>query len=121
MQFEYLYVTQAVGTIEIEDIGNFAILITNDTYLEWLMCVKTKYGVTEIITYGPLQVDMDELPCKVNYCYQRLNYNECKLKNIINKYINDSFKQVTQVSIIDIQNVKSKIKDLVGYVWQENL
>ena len=122
MQFDYLYEVQATGSIEIEDVGNFAISITSDIYEEYFMVVVTQYGMSHIIQYGPINIEIDELPDKVCYSYQRIEYNQSRLSKIIDKYINDSYKHVTQVTLIDIEDVKSNIKDLLRYVLcQKNL
>ena len=116
MQFEYLYTMQATGNIDIENIGDFAISVTNDMCKEWLMIVRTEYGICQIIQYGPLLIDFDELPENVNYNYQRMEYNEGKLVRMIDKFINDPSKLATQVTEINIDDATNKIVNMIDVV-----
>lgn len=116
MQFEYLYTMQATGNIDIENIGDFAISVTNDMCKEWLMIVRTEYGICQIIQYGPLLIDFDELPENVNYNYQRMEYNEGKLVRMIDKFINDPSKLATQVTEISIDDATNRIVNMIDVV-----
>lgn len=118
MQFDYLYTMQAQGTIEIEDIGNFALSITNDLYNEYIIIVKTTYGVSEIIQFGPHKIDFEQLEDRVNYNYIRTDYNESRLSKIIDNYINDPKKMVTQVSLITFEEARKRIINLVDVIFK---
>lgn len=121
MQFNYMYVQESMGSVEIDDIGNFCISVTNDFYKEWLMIVTTMYGITEVIQYGPLNIDFDELDSKVTYTYQRFDYSESKICKMVDYYINDNSKMTTQVTVIDFEDARNKIKSMVDYLCKENI
>ena len=119
MQFNYLYVQEATGSIDIDDIGNFAISVTNDMYKEWIMLVNTVYGITEVVQYGPHSIDFDELEDKVTCNYQRFDYNEQRICKLVDTYINDTQKLITQVSVISFTEAKERIKNIVDYLAKE--
>lgn len=116
MEFKYMFVQEATGYVDIDDIGHFAISVTNDMYKEWIMIVNTVYGITEIVQYGPHSIDFDELEDKVNYSYQRFEYSESRISKIIDYYINDSSKHATQVSVISFKEAKERIKNIVEFL-----
>lgn len=116
MQFDYMYIAEAQGSIEIEDLGNFAISVTNDLFQEYLMVAVTTYGITEIIEYGPIKIDFDELCPFTNYSYRRIDYSEYNLKKLINKLLNDEKKNITQVTLIDFDEAKNKIRNFIEVV-----
>lgn len=114
--YEYMHVTTAMDSIEIEDIGNCNITAFNDEGDVWLLSIKTKLGFSEIIETGPF--DTGKTP-NFNYFLYRRNsfeYKENKLDKIIEKFINSPNKFITQVLLIDndevityLQNLKDKI------------
>ncbi len=115
MQFEYLYQIQATGTLDIEDIGNVCLSLTNDLYREYIIIIKTEYGWSKVIQYGPIQIDIDK-PCpSVKYTYQEMEFNENKLSKIIEKALN-GYTLCTQATIIEIDEALEKIKDLREYL-----
>lgn len=82
--FEYDKELVSHSSIDIDDIGNCALLGYNDKYFEYGLIIKTLMGKSQIITFGPFIPDVDELPDEVNYTYQKVDYNDKKLLSIIN-------------------------------------
>lgn len=119
MQFEYMYTMSAQDSIEIEDIGNFCISVTNSVYQEWIMICSTTYGITKYMQAGPFRIDFDELDDRVTYIFQRMDYNQNKLCGIIDKFINDPHKMASQVKIISDSDAKNEIKDMVKKVYEQ--
>lgn len=114
MQFEYLQQITAQESIDIDDIGNTAIQCWSNYGETKVLIIKTMDGITEIIEFGPVNTDINELPDKVIYNYQRFEFNQGKIIKIINKFINDEIvSQVREVTFIEAKNV---IKNLVDYI-----
>lgn len=111
MQFKYMYIAEAQGFIDIEDLGNFALSVTNDLFQEYVMVAVTIYGITEIIEYGPIKIDSDESSNSIFYSYRKFDYSEYNIKKIIDKLLNDERKRITQVTLIDFEEARNKIKD----------
>ena len=97
MTFEYLKVEEYKDSIDIEDIGNCTINIINDDGKEWYLSISTELGWSEIKTFGPLTVDINTLGYSFAYTYNKIEYDSKKLFKIIDKFINDDKKVITEV------------------------
>ena len=114
--FEYDKELVAHSSIDIEDVGNCALLGYNDNYFEYGLIVKTTMGKSQIITFGPFVPDVDELPDEVNCTYQKIDYNDKKLLSIINLWLNDKKKKLTQVRSVELQECVNSYKNVIEYV-----
>lgn len=112
MTFEYLKIEEYKDSIDIEDIGNCSINIINDDGKEWYLQTKTELGWTEIKTFGPLTVDMNTLDYSFSYTYNRLEYDSKKVFKIIDKFINDDRKTITEVIQVDEEQLVSRWQDV---------
>ena len=116
MQFDYLYQMQATGFLEVDDIGNCCISATTMLYTEHIMIVKTEGGRTKIIQYGPRYIDNDLiLPNNVDYTYSEFDFNEGKIKRIIDNWLN-SKTLAQQAVLITIEEAIERIKNLVDFL-----
>lgn len=119
MQFEYLYTTQATGFIDIEDIGNVCISAVN-TFLfqEYILIVRTEYGKTKVIQYGPKFIDDDNtvVPSFVSCTYVEFDFNSGKIKGIIDKFLNNPKNGISQVTEIDLEDASRQIRNLVEFL-----
>lgn len=116
-EFEYLYTTTATGFFEIEDIGNFAISCTNDIYNEYIMIVKTVYGVSKILQYGPKPIDIDNPNDSMKFTFTKIDFSEYKLESMVNKFINDPKKIISQVTVIEYTDALNRIQDFRRYMY----
>ena len=116
MNFEYCYLVEAEGNIEIEDIGNVCLRAYNDRAQEYYLLIKNDLGNTQVIEYGPIISDLDSLPRYVKYTYQEVDFSERKMYNIINGFLNDSSKAITQVEVVDESVLRGAIKNMITYV-----
>ena len=108
MTFEYQEVRTAMAQIEIEDIGNCCVVSKNQLGEEKYLLIKTDIGLTQIVTYGPIIPDIEQLPTFVSYTYQRFDFNEGKIIKIIQKFISDA----TEVELSEPENVCDNFRDL---------
>lgn len=97
MTFEYLKVEEYKDSIDIEDVGNCTVNIINDDGKEWYLSISTELGWSEIKTFGPLTVDINTLGYSFTYTYNKIEYDSKKLFKIIDKFINDDKKVITEV------------------------
>ena len=116
MQFEYLQQITAQESIDIDDIGNTSIQCFSSYGETKVLIIKTTDGISEIIEFGPVNTDIEELPDKVFYSYQRMEFSQQKIYKIINKFINDQIVQ--QVFEVTFDEAKKVIKNLVDYIYQ---
>lgn len=114
--FDYFIVPQVNGQLDIDDISNFAIRANNDLMFEYYLIVKTELGQTKILEYGPLMIDIEDLPSSVSCKYTRMNYDEKKIMNAVNKFLNDSYKAITQASLISYDECKSLLRNMIDFI-----
>ena len=114
--FEYLYTLTATGSFEIEDIGNFAISCTNNIYNEYLLVVQTVYGRTRVLQYGPRKIDMNEPNFSMFCTYSEFDFSESKIESLVDKFVNDPKKIISQVTIISQEEAIARMKDLTRYL-----
>ena len=121
MQFDYLYTAQATGSIDIENIGEVCISAINTFMLqEYILIIHTEEGVSKIIQYGPKYIELEAAPTSVKYTYDEITFNQSKLINIIDRFINNPKFGISQVNIIELEEAVDKIKDLVEFLkWKE--
>lgn len=102
--FEYFATTTYMDSLEVENIGDCCLEACNDSGEVYFLCISTSLGVSKILEYGPY---MDGLsPIHLIYKYQELAYNEKKLNTIINKFLNDISKNITQVREVSYDDIK---------------
>ncbi len=112
MLFKYLKTEAYMDSIDIDDIGNCFLQIYNDEGKEWLMSVKTKLGWTIVKTFGPFILDSNTMDSNFSYFKKELEFKEKKLYNIIDDFINNPHKQITQIFIIDENTFNDKLSSI---------
>ena len=116
MHFDYMARVVVDDSIDIDDIGNCCVQANNDRGQTFYLLIKTKLGWTEIVEYGPIEIDKVELPYKVYYSYVKQEYNERKIASRIDKFLNDSSAGITQAMLIDEDEARIHIRSMVEYV-----
>ena len=118
MQFKYLYEVQATGFIDIENIGEICLSAINTIFhQEYILIIHTELGKSKILQYGPIFIDEDIPLSNVSAYYSEIDYSSSKLEKIIDKFINNPKYLVSQVTEIDLETAKSKIKNLGDFIW----
>lgn len=112
MTFEYLYKLTPQDSIDIEDMGNVIIQANNDDADEWYLSISTKLGWTTVKDYGPLTIDDDSLGYSFSFNYKRFEYSEQKIYKLIDFWLNDKKKNITQLRLITKQEFDKRLKGL---------
>ena len=111
--FDYLYLLQAQNSLEVEDIGNTCIHILNDAGYEWYMIISTELGETQIKTFGPFHVDMPNYFNRgFNYNYTCIEYKESRISNMIDNFINDGKKLISQAIVCEKEEAYEKLSKI---------
>lgn len=118
MQFEYLRQITAQESIDIDNLGSICLQCFTFYGETKVLIIKTVDGITEVIDYGYINVDVEELPDTVSYNYNRFQFNQQKLIKIIDKFIND--KGIIQVLEISFEEAKNVIKNLVDCMMNKS-
>lgn len=117
--FKYLYEMQATGELDVEDIGNCAIVGTNSLqYQRYILIVKTVEGDTKVVISGPHWVEL-ELPCvDYSYTYQNFQFNQRKIETIIDKFLNGKFF-IDQARVVEFDEAVKLIPDVREYITND--
>lgn len=105
MTFDYLERVVVEGQLDVENIGDCVLLGRNDLGEEFYLVIKTELGWTEVVDYGPCTPDLNMLPLNYNIKYSRFEYNQSKLERLIDKFLNDPKKFITQANVTTIDSI----------------
>lgn len=110
MIFDYMRTVQALDTIDIPDIGNTCINAFNDFGLEWYLIIDTYQGWTKIKEFGPLLADLDHIATYFDYTMYQHEYSEKKISKVIEKFINNNKRMITQVFEVPKEQAENRLE-----------
>lgn len=110
--FDYIKTVTALDSFTVEDVGNASIQAFNDIGEEYYLVVRSSVGYCTITTFGPIE---DRCPNSSQFFYSSytIQYNEKKLCTIIDKFINDTKKNITQLLEIELEDVVLLLKEVL--------
>lgn len=109
MRFEYLQRVIVDAELEVDNIGDVVIQANNDLAEEFYLIIKTELGWVEVIESGPIVPDLNLLPLNYNIKYSRFEYNQSKIERIIDKFLNDPKRIITQAKIVELEDIVDNI------------
>lgn len=114
--FKYLYEMQATGELDVEDVGNCAIVgINSFQYQRHILLIKTVEGDTKVVISGPHWVEL-EIPCvDYSYTYQNFQFNQRKIETIIDRFLNGKFL-IDQAQVVEFDEALKFIPDVREYI-----
>lgn len=112
MLFNYLKTETYMDSIDIPDVGNCCLQAYNDDGNEWMMSVDTKLGWTKIKMIGPFILESDKMDNNFYYSKNEFEFSDKKLFKIINEFINNPKKQITQIFLIDKDVFNDKLSKI---------
>lgn len=110
MTFEYLQRVTVDAELDIENIGDCIIRGRSDLGEEQYLITRTEQGFTEIIDYGPVDPSIDLLPFGVTLHYSRFEYNQNKICKIIDRFLNDPKRFITQAEVVTLDDIADNIR-----------
>lgn len=116
MNIEYFVERRYQAELKIEDPGFFALELNNDKLMFWYIIVRTSLGQSQIYTFGPIIPDLDILPDSVTSTFTRIDFDEYKIESIVDKFINDGKKSITQAIEIPIEEALEKSRSILEYM-----
>lgn len=116
MQFEYLYKIEATGQIDIDNIGECCLSACNDGGKEYILIIHTENGLVKVLEYGPILIDIESPANFVSCIYKEFQWNQKWIIGIIEKFLDNPKSMITQVTQIDLEDAKNKIKNLVDFL-----
>lgn len=112
MNYKYMYTTQAVADIEIDNIGDTCLLSNDDAGTEWYLYIHTSLGWTTVFEYGPCYPDLEQLPVAVACSYQRFEFSEKRISKLIDNFLNNPCRRISQAREVTVDEIKPYIRDL---------
>ena len=106
MIFEYLQRVVVDGQLDVENIGDCVLQANSDLGEEYYLIIKTSLGDTEMMEYGPYVPDLNILPPNYQIKYSRFDYNQSKIERLIDKFLNDPKKMITQAKVTTFAEVR---------------
>lgn len=106
MKFEYLQRVTVESELDVENIGECVIEANNDFGETFFLIIRTELGWTEVLEYGPCVPDLLLLHHSYQIKYNRFEYSEFKLEKIIDKFLNDSKRAITQAKVTDLNEIR---------------
>lgn len=118
MIFNYQAEVTYAGEIEIENIGEFALLGWEaDTGFCYLMIVNSTMGYSNIFIQGPfLYHNSDLLPTGFKQQYFNIPYNEGKIMKQINSFLSNGYKGLSKAELVDFEEGKNLVLDMNDWV-----
>ena len=107
---------EAQNNLDIESISNCCIRASNDLEYYYYLIIKTIAGKTYFAECGPILKDSDRLPSGFINALLIFEYNERKLLAMINGFLNDKSKKVTEASVVDIDEALNNFKNLKEFM-----
>lgn len=112
--FDYMLIKTVGAQLNIDDIGDCAILARDDLGQEYYLIINTKMGWTDMIEYGPALPDFDALPKSVKYLYDRIEYSEFKIEKRIDKFLTGH--PITFAEVCNIEDIGEFLKAPLDYM-----
>ncbi len=107
MLIDYNETTTYSQTLQVDDIGNFAIrchgtMIDGKFKMpaDYYMMVKTVAGRATIVKFGPVIPDIPTMPSGFEVTVKTTKFNEPSLGNEVSNYINDGRREITEAEEI---------------------
>lgn len=119
MTFEYMQRVIVDATLEIDNIGDCVIVANNDLSEEYYLIIRTIFGTSEVLEYGPFVPDLSILPPTYRITYQRMDYNFGKLERIIDKFLNDTKRGITQARVTTLDEIKDCLVNPINLLQPE--
>lgn len=110
MTFEYSQRVVVEAELDIDNIGQCAILARTDLGEEYYLMIRSELGEVDIVEYGPAIPDMSKLPASVTYLYDHFEYSDYKLQKRIDKFLNNTKRGITQAQCVQVDEILPHIE-----------
>lgn len=113
---KFNYQMEAQNNLDIDSISNCCIRAKNDLEYYYYLIIRTIAGKTYFAEYGPILDDEDRLPSGFTTKLSIFEFNDKKVSALINGFLNDKAKKITDASVIEIQEALNNFKNLKDYM-----
>ena len=89
--------------LDIVDPGNCAIRCIVEEITEYYLLIKTVYGRTYVLKFGPIMVDLDSIEDFFTVSYTIFDYKEGRIQKEITKLLQDDKKPASEAEVITVE------------------
>lgn len=119
MKFEYSQRVVVEAELDIENIGQCAILARTDLGEEYYLMIRSELGDVDVVEYGPSIPDLAKFPASVVYTYDHFEYSDYKLQKRIDKFLNNAKRGITQAECVQISDILPNIKSPAHQLFED--
>ena len=116
MIFSYYQTTVINAELEVEDVGNCAIKAYNDLGVEYILVIDTSMGWSRVFQMNNIRLDFDLLLPKTTQTYDKIPYDDRKLRKVISSFLNSN--DITQAFVVDREEALNDCKDMLAFMRQ---
>ena len=117
MTFEYLYEMKATGEIDVEDIGNCAIVAYNSRmYQRAVLIIKTVEGESRVVISGPHWVELEQPCTEYTFSFSSFQFSSSKIEKIIDRFLSGTKFYVDQAEVVEQEEALKYIPDVREYI-----
>lgn len=121
MEFDYCYVETSIGKIEIDDIFDTVLKVTNALQKSWLLKTRSILGRVEIVELGPYLESDNKILASDNFVIHKytMDCNDKKQIKVINNFLNKSSDLVDKAEEVDRDYFFKVLEEVLNAVRQE--
>lgn len=105
--------------LNINELGQVCLEAMDEDVMCYYLIIRTSLGQSSILEYGPLVPDTTILPSQTEIKFQRIDFNDTKIKMIINNFLrprNKGKSKIVTVSEIDISDAIGRGINILEYM-----
>lgn len=118
-KFGYNSETVYSKELDIDELGQVCLEAIDSEAMCYYLIIRTSLGQSSIVEYGPLVPDVELLPDITEVKFQRIDFNELRIKKIIKTFLqprNKGKNKIEDVNQISIDEAISRGVDILGYM-----
>jgi hypothetical protein len=118
-KFGYSQETIFSKELDIDELGQVALEAKDSDSMFYYLIIRTSLGQSSILEYGPIVPDINLLPDSTEIKFQRVDFNELKIKQIIKKFLlprNKGKNKIEDVIQIDVNDALSRGVNILEYM-----
>jgi hypothetical protein len=118
-KFGYSQETIFSKELDVDELGQVALEARDSDSMFYYLIIRTSLGQSSILEYGPIVPDVAILPDMTEIKFQRIDFNELKIKQIIKKFLmarNKGKNKIEDVIQIDVNDALSRGVNILEYM-----
>jgi hypothetical protein len=118
-KFGYNQETIYSKELDIDEIGQVALEANDSDSMFYYLVIRTSLGQSSILEYGPIVPDIAILPDITEIKFQRVDFNELKIKQIIKRFLmprNKGKSKIEDVIQIDVNDALGRGINILEYM-----